>query len=122
MLVGMAVIKYRGVHIYWSYLYYIWSVMRLTYAFETMLGSSNGMRVEFGVVNFVGCSCRFGFRQGDCCCTGLVVGIGGTVPVICFGPSHVSAGIGAYCYSVHWICGCGHCWICGHPLRWLLTL
>ena len=37
---------------------------RLTAAFKRMIVSANGMRVECGVVDFVGYCCRVGFKQG----------------------------------------------------------
>ena len=58
--------------------------MRLTAAFEMMLVAAKGMHVEFGVVAFLGCCCRCGFRQGDCICKGVVTGISSTVPGVLF--------------------------------------
>ena len=63
--------------------------MRLTAAFEMMLGNANRMHVKFVVVAFVGCCCRCGLRRGDCHCTGVVAGIGGTVPGMLFLVRHM---------------------------------
>ena len=49
--------------------------MRLTSSFEMMLGSANGMRVEFSAVAFVGCRSRCGFRRSGFSCTVVVVGL-----------------------------------------------
>ena len=58
--------------------------MRLTSEFEMMLGAANRMFVEFGVVDFLGCHFRCGFRRGDHFCTGVVSRIGSTVPGMFF--------------------------------------
>ena len=53
-------------------------MMRLTDSCVIMFGATNGMLVDFGVVDFLGCCCGRGFRWGYCLCTNLVAGIGGT--------------------------------------------
>ena len=64
-------------------------MVRLNDAFEMMLGAENGIHVEFGVIDFVGCCCRCGFRRGYYCCTGLADGIGSTVPGMFFLVRHM---------------------------------
>ena len=58
-------------------------MISLTSSFE-MMSAANGMCVEFGVVEFVGCRSSCGFSWGDCRFTGVVAGIGSTVPGILF--------------------------------------
>ena len=63
--------------------------MRLTTAFEMILGAANGICVEFSVVAFIDVCCRCGFQCGDWRCTDVVSGIRSIVPRMLFLVRHM---------------------------------